>query len=186
MLTGRVAWEDFQDFFSDHLSIWHWRFISRVLSSVRLEVGMHLCPTEYWCRADKWSSGVEDALWEVSKRHKLSIPVNTFFQYCRGSRAHYVPLWWTVALRVATLFQHCGKPPAPCLCVLQNSGMMVPLDELIRLKEKYKFRILVDESNSLGVLGKTGRGITQHFNIPVNVLNHRKVEEGIFREYSFI
>lgn len=95
-----------------------------------------------------------------------------------------MPLGWTVALRVATLFPHCGKPPAPCLCVLQNSGMMVPLDELIRLKEKYKFRILVDESNSLGVLGKTG--ITQHFNVPVNVLNHRKVEKGIFQEHSFI
>lgn len=46
--------------------------------------------------------------------------------------------------------------------------MMVPLDELIRLKEKYQFRILVDESNSLGVLGETGRGITEHFKVPVS------------------
>lgn len=52
--------------------------------------------------------------------------------------------------------------------IYQNSGMMVPLDELIRLKEKYRFRILVDESNSLGVLGKTGRGITEHFTVPVD------------------
>ncbi|CAM6110185.1 unnamed protein product [Calypogeia fissa] len=52
--------------------------------------------------------------------------------------------------------------------IYQSSGMMVPLDELIRLKEKFKFRILVDESNSLGVLGKTGRGITEHFNVPVS------------------
>jgi serine palmitoyltransferase len=43
----------------------------------------------------------------------------------------------------------------------------VPLDELVRLKEEYKFRVLVDESNSIGVLGKTGRGISEHFNIPV-------------------
>ncbi|BBN03841.1 serine palmitoyltransferase [Marchantia polymorpha subsp. ruderalis] len=51
--------------------------------------------------------------------------------------------------------------------IYQNSGLMTPLDEVIRLKEKYKFRVLVDESHSLGVLGKTGRGITEHFNLPV-------------------
>lgn len=44
------------------------------------------------------------------------------------------------------------------------------MDQLIRLKEKYKFRILVDESNSLGVLGETGRGITEHFKVPVSSL----------------
>jgi len=49
----------------------------------------------------------------------------------------------------------------------QNSGQMVPLDELVRLKEEYKFRILVDESNSLGVVGRTGRGISEHYNVPV-------------------
>ncbi|KAL3698504.1 hypothetical protein R1sor_012580 [Riccia sorocarpa] len=51
--------------------------------------------------------------------------------------------------------------------IYQNSGRMTPLDEVVRLKEKYKFRVLVDESHSLGVLGKTGRGITEHFKIPV-------------------
>ena len=49
----------------------------------------------------------------------------------------------------------------------QNSGKLAPLDEILRFKEKYKFRILVDESNSIGVLGATGRGLTEHFNIPV-------------------
>eukprot|EP00249_Psilotum_nudum_P020305 c27645_g1_i1 orf=282-1718(-) len=51
--------------------------------------------------------------------------------------------------------------------VYQNSGQMAPLDDVIRLKEKYKFRVLVDESNSIGVLGKTGRGLTEHFGISV-------------------
>jgi len=41
------------------------------------------------------------------------------------------------------------------------------LDEIIRLKEKYKFRVLVDESHSFGVLGKTGRGLTEHYGIPI-------------------
>lgn len=51
--------------------------------------------------------------------------------------------------------------------IYQNSGQMAPLDKIIKLKEKYKFRVLVDESNSFGVLGKTGRGITEHYGIPV-------------------
>ncbi|KAH9329179.1 hypothetical protein KI387_001287, partial [Taxus chinensis] len=51
--------------------------------------------------------------------------------------------------------------------IYQNSGQMAPLDKIIRLKEKYKFRVLVEESNSFGILGKTGRGITEHYGIPV-------------------
>jgi serine palmitoyltransferase len=54
----------------------------------------------------------------------------------------------------------------------QNSGEMVPLDTIVRLKEKYLFRVLVDESNSIGVLGKTGRGLSEHFNIPVHHCTH--------------
>lgn len=37
----------------------------------------------------------------------------------------------------------------------------------IELKYKYKVRIFVEESMSFGVLGKTGRGITEHFGIDV-------------------
>lgn len=46
-----------------------------------------------------------------------------------------------------------------------NTGDICPLDQLIRLKNKYKVRIFVDESYSIGVLGRTGRGIKEHFNI---------------------
>jgi serine palmitoyltransferase len=55
--------------------------------------------------------------------------------------------------------------------IYQNSGEMVPLDTIVRLKEKYLFRVLVDESNSIGVLGKTGRGLSEHFNIPVEKID---------------
>lgn len=50
---------------------------------------------------------------------------------------------------------------------MQNSGQVAPLHEIIRLKEKYRFRVLLDESNSFGVLGKTGRGLTEYFGVPV-------------------
>ncbi|KAM7280011.1 hypothetical protein ACFE04_007145 [Oxalis oulophora] len=55
--------------------------------------------------------------------------------------------------------------------VYQNSGKIAPLDEIIRLKEKYRFRILLDESNSFGVLGKSGRGLTEHCGVPVDKLD---------------
>ncbi|EJW77119.1 serine palmitoyltransferase 1, partial [Wuchereria bancrofti] len=39
-----------------------------------------------------------------------------------------------------------------------NSGDLCPLPELMALKWKYKVRIFIDESLSIGVIGKTGRG----------------------------
>ncbi|KAK7311080.1 hypothetical protein RJT34_08973 [Clitoria ternatea] len=55
--------------------------------------------------------------------------------------------------------------------VYQNSGQIAPLDEIIKLKEKYRFRVLMDESNSIGVLGSSGRGLTEYYGIPVEKLD---------------
>lgn len=49
--------------------------------------------------------------------------------------------------------------------LFHNLGDIAPLPDLVRLKEKYKYRLFVDETFSLGVLGNTGRGITEHFNL---------------------
>ncbi|CCH60483.1 hypothetical protein TBLA_0C06910 [Henningerozyma blattae CBS 6284] len=49
--------------------------------------------------------------------------------------------------------------------LFHNSGDLAPLPQLTRLKNKYKFRLFVDETFSLGVLGKTGRGLSEHFNM---------------------
>lgn len=51
--------------------------------------------------------------------------------------------------------------------LLQNSGQITPIDVIIKLKEKYRFRVLLDESNSFGVLGGSGRGLTEHYRVPV-------------------
>ncbi|KAK9110829.1 hypothetical protein Sjap_018889 [Stephania japonica] len=53
----------------------------------------------------------------------------------------------------------------------QNSGQIAPLDVIIKLKEKYRFRVLLDESNSFGVLGGSGRGLTEHYKIPVEKID---------------
>ncbi|XP_044741042.1 serine palmitoyltransferase 1 [Chrysoperla carnea] len=46
-----------------------------------------------------------------------------------------------------------------------NTGSLCPLPKIIELRNKYKLRLFLDESQTFGVLGATGRGITEHFNI---------------------
>jgi len=52
--------------------------------------------------------------------------------------------------------------------IYANTGKMCPLPDIVQLKNKYKLRLFIDESNSFCVLGKTGRGITEHFGIPMS------------------
>lgn len=47
-------------------------------------------------------------------------------------------------------------------------GDFPPLPQLIALKKKYKCFLMIDEAHSFGVLGETGRGIAEHFNVDVN------------------
>ena len=51
--------------------------------------------------------------------------------------------------------------------IFRNTGEIAPLQEIIQLKEKYCYRLIVDESMSFGTIGKTGRGITEHCGIPI-------------------
>lgn len=46
----------------------------------------------------------------------------------------------------------------------KNTGNICPLDELIKLKHEFKYRLILDESFSFGTLGPTGRGVTELFN----------------------
>ncbi|KAH3674620.1 hypothetical protein WICMUC_003166 [Wickerhamomyces mucosus] len=48
-----------------------------------------------------------------------------------------------------------------------NSGDLPNLPKLIELKKRFKFRLFIDESLSIGVLGKSGRGLTEHYSIPI-------------------
>ena len=41
----------------------------------------------------------------------------------------------------------------------------------IELKYKYKVRLILEESMSFGVLGATGRGATEHFNIETSKID---------------
>lgn len=46
------------------------------------------------------------------------------------------------------------------------SGALLDLPKMVELKNKYKYRLFIDESLSIGTLGDTGRGVCEHFGIP--------------------
>jgi serine palmitoyltransferase len=47
----------------------------------------------------------------------------------------------------------------------KNYGTVCPLDELIKLKEEFCYRLILDESFSFGSLGQTGKGALEHYNL---------------------
>lgn len=49
--------------------------------------------------------------------------------------------------------------------VFSMDGNTAPLDKIVKLAEKYDAMIMVDECHSAGVVGKTGRGVSEHFDI---------------------
>lgn len=49
----------------------------------------------------------------------------------------------------------------------KKTGNICPLVELMKLKNEYCYRIVLDESLSFGSLGATGKGVTELFNIPI-------------------
>lgn len=49
--------------------------------------------------------------------------------------------------------------------VFSMDGNVAPVDKMVELAEKYDAMVMVDECHSHGVVGKTGRGVTEHFNI---------------------
>lgn len=49
--------------------------------------------------------------------------------------------------------------------IYKNYGTVCPMDELIKLKEEFCYRLILDDSFSFGVLGDTGRGALEHFGL---------------------
>ncbi|MBW0492061.1 hypothetical protein O181_031776 [Austropuccinia psidii MF-1] len=50
--------------------------------------------------------------------------------------------------------------------LFESDGQLCDLPTIVKLKEKYKFRLILDETWSIGTLGKTGRGVTEYFGVP--------------------
>ncbi|MDR1345673.1 MAG: glycine C-acetyltransferase [Bacteroidales bacterium] len=49
--------------------------------------------------------------------------------------------------------------------VFSMDGNVAPLDKIVALAAKYDAMVMVDESHSAGVVGHTGRGVTEQFNL---------------------
>jgi len=49
--------------------------------------------------------------------------------------------------------------------VFSMDGNTAPVDKMVELAEKYDAMVMVDECHSAGVVGKTGRGVSEHFDI---------------------
>ncbi len=49
--------------------------------------------------------------------------------------------------------------------VFSMDGDMAPLDQIVALGEKYRALVFVDDSHATGFIGKTGRGVHEHFGV---------------------
>jgi glycine C-acetyltransferase len=49
--------------------------------------------------------------------------------------------------------------------VFSMDGNVAPMDKIVELANKYDAMVMVDECHSAGVVGKTGRGVTELFNL---------------------
>jgi serine palmitoyltransferase len=47
----------------------------------------------------------------------------------------------------------------------RNYGDICPLPRLIELKKKYNYRLVLNEAYSFGTLGRTGKGVSEHFDV---------------------
>ncbi|KAK9462946.1 pyridoxal phosphate-dependent transferase [Lipomyces oligophaga] len=54
--------------------------------------------------------------------------------------------------------------------LFENTGDIPDLPRIVALKNQYKYRVILEESRSIGLLGKHGRGLTEYFNVnPVEI-----------------
>ncbi len=53
--------------------------------------------------------------------------------------------------------------------IFSMDGDIAPLDEIVRLAKKYKSLVMIDEAHALGVIGKNGRGLAEHFDVEKDI-----------------
>lgn len=73
--------------------------------------------------------------------------------------------------KVAQAYRAHRRGPLPRRIIVTEgvsefNGDSPDLKRIVEVKKKYKFRVLLDESLSLGVLGKTGRGLPEACGVP--------------------
>lgn len=71
---------------------------------------------------------------------------------------------------IETVVKKLPRDKKRFLIVTEGTGSVyspiVPAERYMEIAEKYDGMLLVDEAHTIGILGKTGRGIREHFNLP--------------------
>lgn len=65
-----------------------------------------------------------------------------------------------------------------CEAVFRDHGTLSPLPEIVRLKDLFGYRLVVDESLTFGVCGTTGRGAKEYFSLPEDSVEITTIDLG--------
>ena len=84
---------------------------------------------------------------------------------CKAQRFRYANADMADLERCLKEAQSCRFRIIPTDGVFCMDGNVAPVDEIYKLAEKYNAMVMVDESHSAGVVGKTGRGTTELYNL---------------------
>lgn len=84
---------------------------------------------------------------------------------CKAKRLRYKHLDMQELEKSLQSCQDCPIKLIATDAVFSMDGDLAPLPEILKLAKKYGALVMIDEAHSSGVLGKTGRGITEHFDI---------------------
>ena len=64
-----------------------------------------------------------------------------------------------------------GKVLVVADAVFSMDGDIIDLPQMSWLCKKYNALLMIDECHSLGVIGRTGKGLEEHFNLPLNTID---------------
>ena len=81
-----------------------------------------------------------------------------------------------------------GKPLIMTDGIFALTGEIAPIDRIFKIAEKYNALLVVDDAHSTGVMGNTGKGTPEHFNLNgfVNILQTETMSKAIGSYGGFI
>ncbi|MCQ2273545.1 MAG: glycine C-acetyltransferase [Bacteroidales bacterium] len=106
--------------------------------------------------------GAEDAIISDSLNHASIIDG---VRLCKAQRFRYANADMADLEEQLKAAQSCRFRLIVTDGVFSMDGNVCPLDKIYELAKKYDAMVMVDESHSAGVVGKTGRGVTERFNL---------------------
>ena len=106
--------------------------------------------------------GAEDAIISDSLNHASIIDG---VRLCKAQRFRYANADMADLEKQLQDAQNCRFRLIVTDGVFSMDGNVCPLDKIYELAQKYDAMVMVDESHSAGVVGETGRGVTERFNL---------------------